>query len=131
MLNDHERNKAFYDALALNINENTIVLDIGAGGGLLSMIAAKLGAKNVFAVESNDILAQYLRLVIQQNNLSNKITVINKISHELILGIDIPERVDLIVTETFDCGLIGEGCLNNISHGKENFLKPNGIVFIT
>lgn len=44
MLNDWERNNAFYDALRALVQPGSFVIDIGAGTGLLGMMAARAGA---------------------------------------------------------------------------------------
>eukprot|EP00440_Ansanella_granifera_P067778 gb/GFBE01073526.1/.p1 GENE.gb/GFBE01073526.1/~~gb/GFBE01073526.1/.p1 ORF type:complete len:132 (+),score=24.48 gb/GFBE01073526.1/:1-396(+) len=57
MLNDSQRNDFFRQALSTKV-QGKIVLDVGAGCGLLSMMAAELGAKGVLAVERCRDLAQ-------------------------------------------------------------------------
>ncbi|CAE7390054.1 PRMT7 [Symbiodinium sp. CCMP2456] len=50
MLNDSHRNQFYWDALAAVV-QGKRVIDIGSGSGLLSLMAAKLGASSVVAVE--------------------------------------------------------------------------------
>lgn len=50
MLNDRMRNDAYYRALEKVITPDSVVVDVGAGSGLLSCMAAKLGARKVFSV---------------------------------------------------------------------------------
>ena len=57
MMNDHPRNVFYRDALKRIITPESVVLEIGAGSGLLSIIAASLGAKTVVAIEANRHLA--------------------------------------------------------------------------
>jgi protein arginine N-methyltransferase 7 len=58
MLNDHNRT-AFYKAmLTESVTGESVVLDLGAGTGLLSVLAAQAGAKRVYAVEANRELAE-------------------------------------------------------------------------
>jgi len=57
MLCDSERNRRFHRALARTLKglapDRRRVLDIGTGSGLLGMLAAKHGATDVVACESN------------------------------------------------------------------------------
>jgi type I protein arginine methyltransferase len=54
MLNDKIRCERYKDAIAANV-KGKIVLDVGAGTGFLSVIAAKAEAKHVYAVEFSEI----------------------------------------------------------------------------
>ncbi|CAK0862813.1 unnamed protein product, partial [Prorocentrum cordatum] len=54
MLNDHLRNDFYKRALERVVppcGADCVVLDVGAGSGLLSMMAARLGAPEVLAIE--------------------------------------------------------------------------------
>jgi len=53
MMNDAPRNQFYNEILKKYVTPSTGVLEIGAGSGLLSMMAAKLGAKWVVAVEGS------------------------------------------------------------------------------
>lgn len=63
-----------------------MVLDIGAGTGILSMFAARSGAKHVYAVENAEI-AIFAREIIKRNGFEDKITVLKGKMEE----IEIPE----------------------------------------
>ena len=56
MIKDRQRTKAYFDAINANSKyfKNKIVLDVGAGSGILSIFAAKNGAAHVYAVEKSD-----------------------------------------------------------------------------
>ena len=57
MLKDEIRTKAYRDAIEKNphLFKDKIVMDIGAGSGVLSMFAVKAGAKKVYAIEKAHI----------------------------------------------------------------------------
>ena len=57
MLKDTVRTRAYQRAIEENPQDfkNKIVLDIGSGTGILSIFAARAGAKHVYAVENAEI----------------------------------------------------------------------------
>ena len=128
MLNDKLRNEAYCQSLKRCIKPESVVLDLGAGCGLLSLLAAKLGAKHVYAIERNSILCESLKEHAIINGLKNKITVINKHSSDVNLLEDIKEKANILVTEIFDGALVGEDCLKSINYVKQNFLVKHGVV---
>jgi predicted RNA methylase len=53
---DRARNAAYYRALKAVVTNESVVLDVGSGtSGLLAMMAARLGARRVFTVETNEV----------------------------------------------------------------------------
>lgn len=123
MLADKERNIAYEKAILSKVKPDDIVLDIGTGSGLLAMMAARAGAKHVYACEANPILADLAREIIISNGYRDKITIIPKHSSQIIIGEDMPEKADLIITEIFDCGIIGEEVLQTIDYAQKNLIK--------
>lgn len=128
MLNDVSRNKAFFDAISSIDFTGKTVLDIGTGSGLLSMMIASKNAKKVYTCESNRDIAKVAKKIIKQNNLQDKIEVINKLSLDLKLGIDLPEKIDIMISETVDCGFFGEGFGRTICHAKKSLLKSDALI---
>jgi type II protein arginine methyltransferase len=128
MLNDTERNDDLVAALRGSIPAGASVLDIGSGSGLLAMAAAQAGAGKVITCEMNPLLAEVARQVVDAHGLSDTITVIGKPSTALRVGRDLDGRVDVLVSEIVDCGLIGEGLLPSVRHAREHLLAPDGIM---
>ncbi len=126
MLNDLERNDAFAVALERVMIPGAHVLDIGSGTGLLAMMAARAGAASVTTCEQNPMLAELARRIIAQHGFSDVITVISKRSTDLVVGVDMAQRADLVVSEIVDCGLIGEGVLPTVAHARDHLLAPHG-----
>ncbi|MDX1978106.1 MAG: tetratricopeptide repeat protein [Pseudanabaenaceae cyanobacterium bins.68] len=125
MLNDRDRNLKYEQALTQVITPESVVLDIGAGSGLLAMIAARAGAKQVITCEMVPVIAEIATEIIAANGLSDRIRVIAKKSTNLELGVDLPEPANLLVTETFDVGLLGEEALISIRHAIDHLLTAN------
>lgn len=70
MLKDTVRTTAYQRAIENNKEDfkDKIVLDIGAGTGILSIFAARSGAKHVYAIENAEI-AYFAEEIIKQNGL--------------------------------------------------------------
>lgn len=127
MLNDHDRIAAFANAIKTLDLENKTVLDIGAGTGILSMLSAKQGARHVYACEAMLPIANVANSIVAKNGCQKNITVIPKLSHDLQIGKDIPGRIDVLISETIDCGFVGEGFLSALAHARQHLLKTDAI----
>lgn len=125
MLNDERRNAAFQQALTNAVTPNTIVLDIGSGTGLLAMMAARAGAKETITCEMVPQLAELARDTVALNGLADRIVTLDKKSTSLTIGNQMVHKANLLVTETVDCGLLGEGIVHSIAHAKANLLTED------
>jgi type II protein arginine methyltransferase len=126
MLNDTDRNEALIKSIAAAVRPGDHVLDIGSGSGLLAMVAAQSGAGHVTTCEANPLLAEVATQIIEAHGYSDVITVLPRWSTGLDADRDLGGRVDLVVSEIVDCGLVGEGLLPSVRHARECLLKPGG-----
>jgi precorrin-6B methylase 2 len=127
MVNDLPRGQKYFDAMKAKIRPGDIVLEVGTGAGLLSCLAARLGAKHVYTVEQSPVLHQVARNVIEANGLSDKITLIKAHSRELREMDVIKEPIDVFVTETIGTQGLDEGILP-IFEDIKAFLAPDAKV---
>jgi type II protein arginine methyltransferase len=125
MLADTARNDAFEAAIQAAVRPDDIVLDIGTGTGLLAMMAARAGARQVLACEMLPDLAELAWVVIDANGYASRIGVVAKRSTELVIGQDLPSRATLLIAEIFDSLLIGEGVLETFQHARTHLLAPH------
>ena len=88
MLKDTVRTEAYRKAIEDNRNDfkGKVVLDIGAGTGILSIFAARAGAKHVYAVENAEI-AVFAREIIKNNGFEDKITILKGKMEEIELPV--------------------------------------------
>lgn len=128
MMNDRPRNRAYEQAIADAVRPGMIVLDIGSGSGLLALMAAKAGAEHVYSCEMDPLVAEKAREIVKHNGYGDKVTIIAKNSSQLVVGQDMSARADLLVTETFDARVLGEGVVPIVNDAKARLLKPGAPV---
>jgi type II protein arginine methyltransferase len=115
MLNDVHRNAAFEEAIKKVVaarGTSVQILDIGAGSGLLSMMAARAGATNIVTCEAVPVIAEIAKRIVAQNGFSDRIAVVDKISTDLVIGRDMGARADILVSEILSSDLLAEDVLN-------------------
>lgn len=128
MMNDKLRNDAFFAALQRAITPATHVLEIGTGSGLLAMMAARLGAREVTTCEAVPVIAETARTIVADNGFTPPITVVAKKSTKMKIGKDMRGRADLLVSEILSSEFLGEGVLSSIEDAKTRLLKPGAII---
>lgn len=122
MLKDEIRTRAYMNAIEQNkhLFKDKIILDIGCGTGILSMFAARAGAKQVFAVEYSNI-ADQCTAIVNDNNLSHIITVIKSKMEDVVLPV---QYVDVIISEWMGYFLLYESMLETVLWARDRYLRP-------
>lgn len=115
------RTSAYARALEAYVSPGSVVLDIGAGTGILSFLACRAGASKVYAVESDNIV-QLARETAAENGLSSRIEFIQGLTTE----IELPERVDGIVCDIHGMLPLYAKSVVSILDARDRFLKPGG-----
>lgn len=101
------------------------MLDVGAGSGILSFFAVQAGAKQVYAIEASN-MANFAQQLVTANNVSDKIVVVPGKIEE----VDLPQMVDIIISEPMGYMLYNERMLETYLHARK-WLKPGGKMFPT
>ena len=125
MLADAGRNAAFERAIRRAVTPAMTVLDIGAGSGLMSMLAARAGAAAVVACEAQPALAETARAIVAANGWSEKVRVIGKASTQFDRDVDVLGGADVIIAEVFSDDVISEGALPTLGHALAALARPN------
>jgi type I protein arginine methyltransferase len=94
MIGDRARIDAHAAALRQVVTPSSIVLDIGAGTGIMSLLACRAGARLVYAVEPSGAV-QILLAAARDNGFADRVVVLQQRSTEVTL----PERADVIVSD--------------------------------
>lgn len=123
LIADRVRNEAFAHALKSVIRKGeTTVADIGAGTGILALIAARLGAREVFLYEAAEV-AGVAEKVLKANRASN-CHLIPCHSSEM----EDPPRVDVVVSETLGNYPFEENAIETLNDARRRFLNPGGVI---
>jgi len=131
MLKDIPRTESYRDALEACDLKGKIVLDVGCGTGILSMFAARHGAKHVIGIDRSDIIDE-ARVIVKRNGLQDKITLIKGKLEDIVLPSDIAPggTVDVIVSEWMGYMLLFESMLPTVLLARDRWLdEKTGMLF--
>lgn len=117
LLNDKIRMDAYRKAIAAAVKPGMVVADVGAGLGVLAHMALDAGAEKVYAIEFDaDTITNARRddKIIWKQGLSGDIRL--------------PEKVDVIVSETLGSFALDENTLPTLIDARKRFLKKGGMI---
>lgn len=123
MMADKVRMRAYRDALAAVIRPTSVVVDIGAGTGIMSLLACQLGARRVFAIEPDDAI-ELAREAARANGFAHRMECIQEVSTRVTL----PEPADVIVSDLRGVLPPFGRHLPAIIDARARLLKPDGIL---
>lgn len=121
MLADRVRNQAFWQAIRASVKPGDIVVDVGAGTGILSAWAARAGARRVYAIERASV-AHQARLLLHTAGLDDRVHLIQAD----VRNVRIPEQADVIVSEWLGTFGVDENLLPILLAARDRWLKPDG-----
>lgn len=126
MLKDKVRTKTYMNSIVQNkhLFKDKVVLDVGCGTGILSMFAAKAGARKVYGIECAGI-AKAAQQIVKANGFGDVIEIINK----KLEDVELPENVDIIISEWMGYFLLYESMLDTVLFARDKWLKPGGLIF--
>ncbi|KAJ8292672.1 Protein arginine N-methyltransferase 3 [Rhodotorula toruloides] len=127
MLKDRVRTLAYRSFILHPFNaarfKDKVVLDVGCGTGILSMFAAQAGAKKVYAVDASNVAFKAMRNI-KANGFEGVIEVIKGKVEE----IDLPSKVDVIISEWMGYCLLYECMLDSVLYARDKYLSPSGLM---
>jgi protein arginine N-methyltransferase 1 len=123
MMADRLRTEPYVQALQQSVHPGSVVLNIGTGAGGQALLACKLGARRVYAIEPGDSI-EVARAVARDNGFEDRIEFIQANSTDVTL----PEPVDVIVSELRGAVPLHEGRLHSLMDARDRFLAPGGVL---
>lgn len=123
MLRDAIRMEAYASALRRAVKPDSVVMDLGCGPGVFALLACKLGARRVYAVEPENIVG-LARETAAANGFSDRIEFFEKLSTEITL----PEPATIIISDLRGVLPLFEQNISSIIDARERLLAPGGVL---
>jgi predicted nicotinamide N-methyase len=128
IVRDETRNAAYDAALRRAVKPASRVLEIGAGTGLLAMMAARAGAAEVITCEMTPAIAEKAAEIVAANGYADRVRVVARHSDQLDAEADLGGRADILVSEIVSDNLLGQNVLAAHERAVRNLLKPGARV---
>ncbi len=123
MLDDRTRLALFREAIFETVRPGNVVAEIGTGLGTFGFFALEAGAEKVYGIDSDPIV-EVAKAVSKDNGFTDRSVFLHGDAEK----IDLPEKVDLLVTEDFHPLFLGPYLEGLIINPRERFLKSGGRV---
>ena len=120
-LGDQVKLAAYDAALRHVVGPESTVLDLGAGTGILGLLAARAGARHVYSVDTGAIIAT-AEAVARASGLADRMTFLRGLSTEL----DLPEKVDVVVCDQTGGLVYDAGAFEYLADASRRLLRPGG-----
>ena len=121
MMADGVRMRAYEAAIARAVAPGDVVVDLGAGLGILTLLALRAGAARVYAIEKSDAI-ELARAVVSANGFADRVRFLAASSTDC----ELDERADVIVSETLGSFAVDENTLAFTIDARERMLRPGG-----
>jgi histone-arginine methyltransferase CARM1 len=131
MLQDYVRTGQYYNAIMENahIFKDKVVVDVGAGTGVLSLFAVQAGAKAVYAIEASDMAKHARKLCeVNKDKGGDRVHVVQCKVEDFRLPASIG-KADILISEPMGTLLVNERMLESYVVARDLLLKEDGWMF--
>jgi protein arginine N-methyltransferase 1 len=123
MIADEQRVAAYVRALEASVRPGSVVVDIGTGTGFFAIVACRLGARRVYAIDTNPVI-EVARELAEENRCADRIELIQ----DDALRVTLRERADVVVSDLRGPTPLAPAHLVVTQHARETFLAPGGVL---
>ncbi len=123
MIADAVRMDAYAEALRRAVKPDSVVLDLGCGPGLFALLACKLGARRVYAVEPDNAI-NIAREAAVANGFADRIEFFQSLSTEITLR----EPATIIISDLRGVLPWFQQHIPTIIDARERLLAPGGVL---
>jgi protein arginine N-methyltransferase 1 len=123
MIADRVRMDAYAAALEAAVRPGCVVLDVGTGLGMFALLACRLGARHVYAIDPGDAV-HLARAAARTAGYEHRITFIQGLSTET----ELPERAEVMVSDLRGVIPLFEQHLPSLMDARERLLVPDAIL---
>ncbi len=122
-LSDRNRLDAYSRAIAELVKPGAIVVDLGAGTGIMGLLACRAGASRVYCIEETPLI-ELTREIFHANGFTDRVTFIKDFSTQVSL----PEKADVVVADQIGRFGFEAGVFEYFNDARKRFLKPGGVL---
>jgi protein arginine N-methyltransferase 1 len=121
MIADTRRVDAYAAALLLAVKPGSVVVEVGAGIGFFAIMARKMGARRVIAIEPNRAFT-LARSLATHNDAGDGIEFIQGVAKDVTL----PEPADVLVADLRGALPVAADYLESMIDARDRLLRPGG-----
>ncbi len=126
LLEDRRRLAAYLEALTSTV-PGDVVVDVGAGTGILGILALRLGYEHAFLIEPSKKMALYARHLAELNGVLDRVAILTS-TLETLRPSELPAQIDLVGTETLSSLLFGFGSWDALPTLAGRLRRPEAVI---
>ena len=123
MIDDRIRVEAYLEAMRRTIKPGDVVVELGTGIGFFAVMACRLGARRIYAIEPNDAI-HVARELAAANGCADRIEFIQDLSTNVTL----PEPADVMLSDLRGVLPLFSQHIPSIVDARRRLLKPEGVL---
>jgi protein arginine N-methyltransferase 1 len=124
LLGDRLRMRAFELGITEAVRPGDVVVDLGTGTGILALWALRAGAARVYGIDFSERVLKTATERLKQAGYTEGFIPV----HGMSFDVELPERADLVISETLGNLVDNEGCVRILADARTRFVKPHGSI---